>query len=117
MCSALSQAPAIKAVLKGLSHEIDFKNFDKNLTELGLTKGHGWFLKFLGTPDYFIMQKVYLLRLMPDCFGLIMVIYLYLSVPPITSEVQLNRAECKAACRMLLIILNLRNIGINYQVL
>jgi hypothetical protein len=35
--------------LKGLSHEIDFKiNF---FTELGLTKGRGWFLKFLGCSD------------------------------------------------------------------
>jgi hypothetical protein len=33
--------------LKGLSHEIDFQNFDK-FTELGLTKGRGWFLNFLG---------------------------------------------------------------------
>jgi hypothetical protein len=35
--------------LKGLSHEIDFKNFDK-ITELGLTKGRGWFFNFLGAP-------------------------------------------------------------------
>jgi hypothetical protein len=28
--------------------EIDFKKFDKKFTELGLTKGRGWFLKFLG---------------------------------------------------------------------
>jgi hypothetical protein len=34
VCSALSQAPTIKAVLKGLSHEIDFKNFAKNLQNL-----------------------------------------------------------------------------------
>jgi hypothetical protein len=34
--------------LKGLSHEIDFKNLDKKFTELGLTKGRGWFLNFLG---------------------------------------------------------------------
>jgi hypothetical protein len=34
----------------GLSHEIDFKNFDKKLQNLamGITKGRGWFLKFLG---------------------------------------------------------------------
>jgi hypothetical protein len=44
--------------LKRLSHEIDFKNFDQNLQELGLTKGCGWFLKFLGGSDDFIMQKV-----------------------------------------------------------
>ncbi len=30
--------------LKGLSHEIDFKNVDK---KPGLTKGRGWFLNFL----------------------------------------------------------------------
>jgi hypothetical protein len=30
----------LKYILKGLSHEIDFKNFDKNLyIELGLKKG------------------------------------------------------------------------------
>jgi hypothetical protein len=38
-----------KKVLKGLSHEIDFKNFDKNLV-LNLTKGRGWFLNFLRAP-------------------------------------------------------------------
>ena len=48
-----------------------FKNFDKNLQNLGLTKGRGLFLKFLGGSDDFIMQKVYLLRLMPVCVGLI----------------------------------------------
>ena len=36
-------------LLKGLSHEIDFKNFDK-FTELGLTKGRGWFFNLLGAP-------------------------------------------------------------------
>jgi hypothetical protein len=34
--------------LKGLSHEIDFTNVDKNV--LGLSKGRGWFLNFLGAP-------------------------------------------------------------------
>jgi hypothetical protein len=33
-------------MLKGLSHEIDFKNFDK-FTEHNLTMGRGWFLNFL----------------------------------------------------------------------
>jgi hypothetical protein len=37
----------LKSDLKGLSHEIDSKNFDK-FTELGLTKGRGWFLNFSG---------------------------------------------------------------------
>jgi hypothetical protein len=36
--------------LKGLSHEIDLKNFDKKFTELGLTKVCGWFLKFPEAP-------------------------------------------------------------------
>jgi hypothetical protein len=36
--------------LKGLSHEIDFKNFDKNLKKPGLTKGRSWFFIFLGAP-------------------------------------------------------------------
>jgi hypothetical protein len=36
---------------------------------------------FRGSND-FIVQKVYFLRLMPVCFGLIMVSCLFLSVPP-----------------------------------
>ncbi len=36
--------------LKGLSHEIDFKTVEKKFTELGLTKGRGWFLNFLEAP-------------------------------------------------------------------
>jgi hypothetical protein len=58
---------------------------------------------FRGHND-FIVQKVYLLRLMPVCVGLIMVSCLFLLVPLNTSGVLLNRAECKAACRLLLII-------------
>jgi hypothetical protein len=73
--------------LKGLSHEIDFKNFDQKFTELGLTKGRGWFLNFLGGSNEFKTQKVYLLRLMLFCVGLIMVSCLFLSVPLITSRV------------------------------
>jgi hypothetical protein len=73
--------------LKGLSHEIDFKNFDQKFTELGLNKGRGWFLNFLGGSNDFKMQKVYLLRLMPFCVGLTMVSCLFLSVPLITSRV------------------------------
>jgi hypothetical protein len=86
------------------------KILTKNL--LALTKGHGWFLKFLGGSDNFIMQKVYLLRLLPVCIGLINVSCLFLSVPPITSGVQLNRTECKAGCRLHHIFLNQHNIGI-----
>jgi hypothetical protein len=33
----------VQATLMGLSHEIDFNNFEKKFTELGLTKGRGWF--------------------------------------------------------------------------
>jgi hypothetical protein len=55
---------------------------------------------------------VYLLRLMPVCVGFIMVSCLFLLFPLITSGVSLNRAECKAACRLHLIILNRRNISI-----
>ncbi len=45
-------------ILKGLSHEIDFKNFDKQFTELGLTKGRGWFLNFfMGSNDFIIQKK------------------------------------------------------------
>jgi hypothetical protein len=29
--------------LKGLSDDIDIKNFGQKLTELGLSKGRGWF--------------------------------------------------------------------------
>ncbi len=39
-----------RSPLKGLSHEIDFKDFDKKFAELGLTMGGGWFLSFLGAP-------------------------------------------------------------------
>jgi hypothetical protein len=66
---------------------------------------------FRGSND-FIVLNVYLLRLMPVCFGLILVSCLFLLVALITSGVQLNRAECKAACRLHLIILNQRNISI-----
>jgi hypothetical protein len=57
-----------------------------------------------------ILQKVYLLRLMPVCVGLIMVSCLCLSVLPTTSGVKLNRAERKAACRLHLITLNQRTV-------
>jgi hypothetical protein len=36
--------------LKRLCDEIEIKNFGQKLTELGITKGRGWFLKFWGTP-------------------------------------------------------------------
>jgi hypothetical protein len=41
--------------LKGLSHEIDFKNVDENgeWTDLGLIKGCGWFLNFSEAPLIF----------------------------------------------------------------
>jgi hypothetical protein len=65
---------------------------------------------FRGSND-FIVQKVHLLRLMPVCVGLIMVSCLFLLVPLITIGVQLNKAKCKAACRLHLTILNRRNIG------
>jgi hypothetical protein len=29
---------------------MDFKNFEQKFTELGLTKGRGWFLNFLRAP-------------------------------------------------------------------
>jgi hypothetical protein len=41
---------------------------------------------FCGSND-FIVQKVYLLRLMPVCVGILMVSCLFLLVPLITSEV------------------------------
>jgi hypothetical protein len=40
-------------VLKGLSHEIDFKNIRQKLIELGLNKGCGWFLNFPEAPLIF----------------------------------------------------------------
>ncbi len=53
-------------LFKGLSHEIDLKNFDK-FTERSLIKERGWFLNTFRGSDDFIMQKVkvYLLLLMP----------------------------------------------------
>ncbi len=71
--------------LKGLSHEIDFKNFEKNLQHLAKLRDVAGFEFFRGSDD-FILQKVYLLRLMPVC-GLIMASCLFLSDPPITSGV------------------------------
>ncbi len=53
-----------------------FQKFWQKFTELGLTKGRGWFLNFLGGSNYFKTQKVYLLRLMPFCVGLTMVLLL-----------------------------------------
>ncbi len=41
------------ASLKGLSYEIDFENVDEKLTDLGLKKGRGWFLKFSEAPLIF----------------------------------------------------------------
>jgi hypothetical protein len=60
------------SVLKGLSHEIDFKNFDRHLQKIGLSKGRGFFKFFRGSLDDFIRQKVNLLRLMPVWVCLIM---------------------------------------------
>jgi hypothetical protein len=62
-CSALQKRNRDKVIhecfLKGLSHEIDF-NFNNKKTELGLTKGRGWFLNFKGSPMIFKMQKRYI---------------------------------------------------------
>jgi hypothetical protein len=38
------------ASLKGLSDEMDFKNFDKKFIELGITKGRGWSSNFFEAP-------------------------------------------------------------------
>ncbi len=88
-----------------------FQKFWQKFTEPGLTKGRSWFLNFFRGSNDFIIQKVHLLRLMPVCVGLILFSCLFLSAPPITSGVSLNMAECKAACRLHLLILNRRNIG------
>jgi hypothetical protein len=48
-CSAQVPDVVVSYALSLLSHEIDLKSFDK-FTELGLTKGRGWFLNFLGAP-------------------------------------------------------------------
>ncbi len=55
--------------LKGLSHEIDFKNFDKNLQNYGTRLVFEFFIGF----NDFKTQTVYLLRLMPFYVGLSMV--------------------------------------------
>ncbi len=57
--------------LKGLSHDIDLKNFDKNLQNLALLWDAAVFLIFRGSDD-FILQNVHVLRLMPVSVGLIM---------------------------------------------
>jgi hypothetical protein len=64
------------------------QKFLQKCTELGLTKGCGWFLKYFGGSDDFIMQKVYLLRVMPVCIGFIMVSCLFLSVPTVLAHRQ-----------------------------
>ncbi len=108
--------------LKGLSREIDLKNFKNFLkvwwqdatlfvacltasrraanwatphhkeprrtiwkmyrTTVGLSKWRGWFFNFLGSSNDFIMQTVYLLRLIPVCVGLAKY---FCQVPLITS--------------------------------
>ncbi len=54
------------------THEIAVNYFDKTFSELGLTKERNLVFKILRGSDDFIRQKVYLLRLMPVCVGLIM---------------------------------------------
>ncbi len=76
-----------EAYFKGTVSWDRFQKLWKKFTELGLTKGRGWFLNFLGGSNDFKTQKVYLLRLMPFCVGLTMVSCLFLSVPLITSRV------------------------------
>ncbi len=65
--------------LKGLSHEIDFKNFDK-IYRAWPNKGTQLVFEFFMGFNDFKIQKVYLLRLMPFCVGLTMVNCLFLSV-------------------------------------
>ncbi len=61
-------------VLKGLANEIDLTKFGK----IYRTRPNSWdadvFFKFYRGSDDFIMQKVSLLRLLPVCVGLIMLI-------------------------------------------
>ncbi len=73
--------------LKGLSHEIHFKIFDKNLQNLALLRDAAGFWNFVGGSDDFKTQKVYLLQLLLICVGLTMVNCLFLSVLLITSGV------------------------------
>jgi hypothetical protein len=58
---------------KGLSHEIDLKNVDKNLQNLAEVRDVAGF-KILRSSDVFIMQKVYLLQLMPVWVGLMLLV-------------------------------------------
>ncbi len=57
--------------IKGLPHEIDFKNFDKKYRSRPTVKLRLVFKFFRGFDD-FITQKVYLLLLMPVWVGLLM---------------------------------------------
>ncbi len=75
------------SVLKGTVSWDRFQKFSQKFTEPGLTKGRTWFLNFFRGSNDFIIQNVYLLRLMPVCVGLILVSCLFLSVPLITSGV------------------------------
>jgi hypothetical protein len=54
------------------THETAVNYFDKTFSELGLTRERNLVFKILVGSDDFIRQKVYLLRLMPVCVGLIM---------------------------------------------
>ncbi len=59
-----------------------FQKFWQKFTEPSLTKGRGWFLNFFRGFNDFIIQKVYLLWLMPVCVGLTMVCLLLIFVCP-----------------------------------
>jgi hypothetical protein len=54
------------------------------------------------------MQKVYFLWLMPVCGGYLLV---FVSPPNYKWSI-IKKSECKASCRLHLIILSRRNIGI-----
>ncbi len=84
-------------ILKGPSHETDFKKFLQKSSELGLSNGSSWFSKFLRGSDDFKVHKVYLLRLMPVWVGSTM-LAAFLSFLLITSVIQLYIDKNELAC-------------------
>jgi hypothetical protein len=70
----------------------------QKFAELGLSTGRGWFLNFVGGSDDFLMQKVYLLRLMQLWVGFIM-----LSSKRVISSLAYNFVTKQKKCWELLV--------------
>ncbi len=80
--------------LKGLSHEIYFKNVDKNLQNYRPKKGTCLDWKNCLGLQWFHNAKSVFLRLMPVCVGLIMLPAYFCQSPLIQGRVYFNIDEC-----------------------